>query len=253
MSRKIAIVGTCPSSRTLALRLPDDWALWVCAPGNEAFPRVDAWFELHEDLDYPCEGGRWQRYIDWLNLQTFPVYAQGDELIRRAIRFPIERLVDAFGLYFFSSQVALMFAFAIESGATHVGLFGVDMAARSEYAHQKLGLLHFVTIARQRGIEVVAPPETEVLMPPPLYGYSFASPIGRKLRTRELEVRQEIARMEAERATLDARLQHFRGVLDDVDWAQQSFTGGLYVQDGVEEVQPGLRTMRGDRPLRAVE
>jgi len=70
MSRKVALIGTCPS-RNLALALPEDWECWVCSPGNQNFPRVDLWFELHGDLDFPGED--WRPYLDWLNAQSFPV------------------------------------------------------------------------------------------------------------------------------------------------------------------------------------
>lgn len=227
-ARKIAIVGTCPSSRTLALRLPADWEVWVCSAGNENFPRVDAWFELHGDLECPWEGDRWGRYLDWLNGQTFPLWAQDLRLMPRAKRFPVERLLQRFGPYFFSSQIAWMFAFAMDQKASHIGIFGVDMAARSEFASQKPGLLHLIWLAEREGIEIVAPPESEILEPPPLYCYSFNSPMGRKLRVRQLEVEQEVAKMDAQIAELTAKRQHFRGVLDDLDWVQQTYTGGLH-------------------------
>lgn len=232
MTKKIAIVGTCPSSRGLALELPPDWEVWVCSPGNDGFPRVDVWFELHCDLDYYTEGKAWFRYLDWLNLQHFPVYAQRVDLIPRAKLFPHEQLVNEFSHFFFTSQPAWMLAFAISQGATDIGLFGLDMAARSEYSHQKPAILHFALMAQQRGIKVYAPPESDVLCPPPLYGYSYNSPVGRKLRVRQLEVEAHIADMDRQIRELELKRQHYRGVRDENDWAQQTWTGGLYREQG---------------------
>ena len=230
MNKSIAIVGTCPSSSHLALRLPSNWELWVCSPGNTNYPRVDAWFELHCDLDYPEEN--FADYIEWLNSKTFDVYAQRLDLFPKALLFPHEKLVSEFGPYFFTSQPAWMFAFAVSSGATEIGLFGLDMAAKSEYQHQKPAILHFTQIAEQRGIRVLVPPESDVLQPPPLYGYSFNSPMARKLRVRQLEIEREISIMDAEIRRLELRRQHFRGVLDENDWTQQTWTGGVYHEQG---------------------
>ena len=210
----------------LALELPDDWELWVCSPGNENFPRIDAWFELHGDLDFPCEGGRWFRYLDWINSRNFTVYAQDQTLIPRAITFPAEKLCGEFGSFFFTSQPAWMFAFAMAEGAADIGLFGLDMAARSEYAQQKSAISHFCWVASQKKINILAPPESEVLQPPPLYGYSYNSSMGRKLRVRQLEVEAQLRELDQQIEELRMKRQHFRGVLDENDWTQQTWTGG---------------------------
>ncbi len=219
---KVAIVGTCPSSRLLSQRLPSDWKIWACAPGNEGvLQRVDLWFELHGDLDFPSEGGMWQPYFDWVNKQSFPVFAQDTKLIPRAMRFPVEELLKEFGYYFFSSQPAWMFAYAIHIKAKEIGLYG----------HQKPAILHFAQIAAQHNIKVLVPPESEVLQPPPLYGYNYNSPIGRKLRTRQREVEEQVRELDEQIEMLRMKRQHFRGVLDENDWSQQTWTGGLYKDD----------------------
>lgn len=232
MGRRIALIGTCPS-RDLALQLPDSWETWVCSPGNDTFPRVDLWFELHGDLDFPGED--WWPYLNWLNAQAFPVMAHRTDLIPRAERFPIEKMVADFGDYFFSSQPALMMAYAITQEPEEIGLFGLDMQAKSEYHHQKPGMLHFVWLAAHRGIRVMAPDESEALVPPPIYGYNLMSPMARKLRVRNIEVRNQLAKMDRDMAVLEAKRQHFRGVLDENDWALQTWTGGLHRDAG--EVQ----------------
>lgn len=240
---KIAIVGTCPSSRMLACSLPADWSIWVCSPGNDDYPRVDLWFELHGDLDMPEERGRFAPYLAWLNAQPFPVMAQRLDLIPRATEFPIERMVEEFGPAFFTSQPAMMLAYAISmmSGrqeANEIGLFGLDMAAQSEYHHQKPAVLHFAYLAHQRGIKISAPLESEVLCPPPLYGYSLTTPMGRKLRVRQQEVVAQIVDMDRQIRELEMRRQHFRGVLDENDWTQQTWTGGFQRPRDEVRVQP---------------
>ena len=230
---KIALVGTCPSSRMLAMNLPSDWKIWACSPGNDDLPRIDVWFELHNDWDHPCENpSQWGPYFAWINSNRFPVYAQDTRLIPRAKIFPAAELVKEFGDYFFNSQPAWMMAFAISQGAKEIGLFGLDMSARSEYSRQKPCLLHFCWLAGQRGIKVMAPPESEVLMSPPLYGYDKNNPMSRKLRVRELEVKQRLREVEQQYEELRLKRQHFLGVLDDIEYTQQTFCGGLYREEG---------------------
>lgn len=233
---KVAVVGTCPSSRMLAATLPDDWQIWVCSPGNDDYPRVDLWFELHGDLDFPSEKGVWRPYINWLNAQSFPLIAQRLDLFPRAKPFPHEALVKEFGEYFFTSQPAWMMAYAIYNKFDEVGLFGLDMSAQSEYEHQKPAMHYLTMVAEARGMRVLVPPESDVLAPPPLYGYSYNTLLGRKLRVRELEVRDRLAEMDLQIKELELKRQHFRGVLDDLSWMQQTWTGGIQ-SDNVETVQ----------------
>ena len=45
---KIAILGSAPSSLSLAPFGDETWKIWGCSPGVYPFcPRADAWFELH--------------------------------------------------------------------------------------------------------------------------------------------------------------------------------------------------------------
>jgi hypothetical protein len=236
MGRKIALVGTCPSGQ-LALQLPEDWECWVCSPGNQTFPRIDLWFELHGDLDFPGED--WRPYIDWLNTQDFPQIVHRTDIFPRARPFPIEDMVREFTDYFFTSQPALMFAYAIAQQPEAIGLFGLDMQANSEYAHQKPPMLHFAWLAKERGIQVLCPDESEALIPMPIYGYNLNSPIGRKLRVRSMELRNEIAKLDAQIARATERRTHFRGALDQNEWALKTWTTGLYRETGeVLQVAP---------------
>jgi hypothetical protein len=238
MSRKIALVGTCPSGQ-LATQLPDDWECWVCSPGNDGFPRIDLWFELHGDLDFP--GENWWPYLNWLNMQRFPVMVNRIDLIPRGLLFPIDQAVSIFSDYFFSCQPALMFAYALmQEGVSDIGLFGLDMQARSEYQLQKPCMLHFAWLAGQRGIRVLAPPESEALISPPIYGYNLMSPMARKLRVRQMEAAAEIRKLDEQIRTAELRRAHFRGVADDNDWTMQTWTGGVY-RETAEVVRIGPR------------
>jgi len=111
-----------------------------------------------------------------------------------------------------------MMARAINLGATTIGFWGVDMAAGEEYEMQRAGI-HFLTYtARQRGIEVGTPAESDLFTPRFRYGVDEWTHGYRKLRARrqELEHRQREAEALA-RQHADAA--HFlRGALDDLKY-----------------------------------
>ena len=70
------------------------------------------------------------------------------------------------------------------------------MTTLEEYRNQRPHFQHFIWLARQRGINVTAPIESDILQPPPLYGYAFTTPLGRKLAVREQELKKRIAEAE---------------------------------------------------------
>jgi hypothetical protein len=87
-------------------------------------------------------------------------------------------------------------------GVTEIGLWGVDMAAQEEYGDQRLGCQYFVTLAKQKGIKVTVPPESDLLMPRMLYGVGEWSPkmIKMTARLKELQGRKNAADQTAQAA-----------------------------------------------------
>jgi len=221
---KVALVGTCPSSRMLAPFTNGDWEIWACSPGNAfgLLPRVTRWFEIHGDLGWQ-ESGAWgaSKYVDWLNEQDFPVYAQSREYIKRAIAYPLDEMIAKHSLYFFTSTFAYMMAMAIAEGATEIGLFGIDMTLPGEYADQRPAMQHFIVVCMALGIKVGAPDESDIMLPPPLYGYVDATPPGRKLHVYqgELETRLADAEKRQRQAELDAAL--LKGAAEGIDYARR--------------------------------
>jgi len=168
-SRKIAILGSAPSSVKLAPVDDLSWEIWACSPGSSEVPRIDQHFEFHR-----WEPGKdWfpPEYVEFLKTREGPVWmAVPIEEIPTCQKFPWEELVEMYGSYFFTSSIAWMMAMAIEMHPAEISLYGVDMASQSEYEAQKLGCQFFATIAVAKGIKVTAPPESIVLRPNPLYG-----------------------------------------------------------------------------------
>ncbi len=224
---RVAIVGTAPSSRMLTPFNDLSWDIWVCSPGNmEQMPRIDAWFEIHKNLLWPECIGYGKPYIEWLSKQTFPVYMQDQSYFPHAKTFPAQEMVNKFGGDFFTSSFAWMMAFAIARGYKEIGLFGVDMASKDEYILQRQGFFFWLKLARDSGIKVTIPPESDLIESPGLYGYSEATRFGRKMNARKQELLGRVAQFEqAEIPKLQAQLKgaqdnvtYLKGAIEDLEY-----------------------------------
>lgn len=229
---KIAIIGTAPSSRGLAPFGDPTWKIWACSAGNmNVIPRVDAWFEIHSNLLWPEHESFGRPYVKWLNEQNFPVFMQDNSLVSRAQPLPKEELVAEFGRYFFTSSFAWMMAFAIKSGATEIGLWGVDMASKDEYILQRSGGHFFLQEAKKRGIKVTLPNESDLLQPPPLYGFDDSTPFLRKIMVRKKELTDRLGGMRQQRDQLASSIVYLEGALEDIDYIS-SIWGGAQTHPG---------------------
>ena len=222
---RVALIGTCPSSRMLAPFSNGDWEIWACSPGNAfgILPRVTRWFEIHGDLGWK-ENGQWQRpgdYIDWLNRQDFSIYAHNQDHIKRAKPYPLDEMIAKHSLYFFTSTFAYMMALAISEGAKEIGLFGIDMTLPGEYAEQRPAMQHFIVMCMAMGIKIGAPDESDIMRPPALYGYVDGTPQGRKMAVyqRELDEKIAAAKATALQAQLDGAL--LTGAAEGIDYARR--------------------------------
>ena len=99
-----------------------------------------------------------------------------------------------------------------------IGLWGVDMAAQEEWQFQRSGCHYFIWEARKRGIKVTLPPESDLLRPPPLYGFAEADPHHVKLLVRKAEISQRLAACEQAMEAHGAERMFLRGALDDLEY-----------------------------------
>lgn len=252
---RVAILGTVPASKHLAPFTDNEWEIWVCSPGNRGgcIPRVSKWFELHGVVDLKgAENTSWNtEYFAWLRSQTFPVYMQEpNDLVPQAITFPLKAWLAEFGRMGrigATSSIAFMIGFAVMSGATEIGIFGVDMAATEEhYGGQKCGCHIMIELAKQRGVKVVIPHESSLSSMPPLYGYAEASAKGRHLLVRELELKQQISNLDATISRLNNERNYFAGGLESTQYIRRTFVDGEHDAEldvEVETLNPGEGTM----------
>ncbi len=228
---KIALLGSAPSSVKLAPFTDPSWKIWACSPG--AYPvipthfgkRLDAWFELHR-WEPPVIGDAdkqvpWfsPEYCAWMAKLECPVYmVDHTDDVPNSQAYPVEEMLERFGPYFFTSSLSWMFASALVAGATEIGLWGVDMSATEEYLQQRAGCHHFITLAKLMGIKVSVPPESDLLLPPMLYGVGESAEKNIKWRARmkELTTRRDAAQARANAAQQEALF--VSGAIDDMQY-----------------------------------
>lgn len=242
---KIALIGSAPSSVRLAPYRDASWRIWSCSPG--AYPVVhtervaqphDAHFELHR-WEPPVVGDAARQvpwfspeYVQWIRQFQGSVfmYEQLAE-VPNAVRYPWEAMVDKYGPYFMTSSLSWMFALALEQpGLEEIALYGVDMSATEEYSYQRPGCHYFITLALQRGIRITVPPESDLLMPKPLYGIGESDPMMVKLTARMKELDARIAGANSRMVTAQQEMLFLQGAKDDLAYIINTWTAPLVIE-----------------------
>lgn len=122
--KKLCIVGG--GSTRLRAPFDSDAVIWsTFSVGNE-LPRVDACFEIHNGVYTP----------EQLASKGCRIYMrEAHPGVPQSIRFPIERLLKAFGRRF-NGTVAMILAFAYLEGYRDIWLYGVDFSANEEFSRR---------------------------------------------------------------------------------------------------------------------
>jgi hypothetical protein len=225
---KIALVGSAPASCRAAPYHDLSWKIWGCSPGLYGVAgRVDEWFELH--LWEPGQTWFSPEYCQWMkNLPSHGVKlwtgAPVSDLPGSEV-YPAEEMLNRFdpNRWFCSSSLFWMMARAISIGATKIGFWGVDMAAGEEYQMQRAGIHYLTYIAKNLGIEVGIPHESDLFTPRFRYGIDEWTHVFRKTRARkaELEIRVRDAESLVQAKTNEV---HFlKGALDDLEYMGQTW------------------------------
>lgn len=216
---KIALVGGAPSSAGLAPYDDPSWQIWACSPSAvQHVKRFDAWFEIH-----PWRPGVLPSFpLDYVGLlvgSPVPVYMQEVRPeVRNSVAYPRAQMEAEFGSYFFTSSVAWMLAKAITDGATEIGLYGIDMAHRTEYAEQRPGCHFFMTEAKRRGIKLNVPPQSDILQPPPAYGYCEIDPLYVKLMSRKADISAGLAKEKQAMRDSELKAAFYEGCLSTTEY-----------------------------------
>jgi hypothetical protein len=224
---KIGLIGSAPSSCALAPYEDQSWKFWACSPGVAGMVRrVDAFFELHR---YRPEGedGWTKEFIAWMNGIDVPVYLAEalPGVIPKGVVYPVEEMIGDFGRNWFTSSIAWMFALAITQKPDEIGLWGVDMSATDEYGWQRAGCHRFIEIAKERGIKVTVPPESDLLQPPALYGIGMSDPKWVKWRVHMTELKQMQAKAQQAHAAAERDVHFYNGATQTMRYMMNTWMG----------------------------
>ena len=263
-TRKIGIMGSAPSSVLLAPFDDPSWELWGCSPGlYPVAKRMNVWFEIHK-----WEPGKpWfsPEYIQYMAKFKGPVFTlQQQPEIPNSRPYPIgpvldyvyaRQLVQTFDgmeiagaeadkIYIgdtpyvwvdrrfdrsdFSSTIAWMIALAIMEGAKEIGLWGVDMSATEEWYFQRSGCQSLIDTAKSLGIKITVPAESDIMRPPPLYGFCEIDPAHGKyvVRRDELIRRRNDAIVRGQSAQRE--VDHLNGAIEDLEYHRFTWIGNPF-------------------------
>jgi hypothetical protein len=187
--RKIALFGSHSSSLADAPWDDPSWEAWGHASSRAWYLRaMDRYFDLHcPACRTPDRRGK-ALYGKWLSRNTVPIYMQRRyPEIPASVAYPKGRILAEFSYAhrrrYFANHVAWMIALAITEGVTHIGLFGVNYSAQSEYATQRGSAEYWLGQLDGRGINVILPDQCSLLAEPALlYGYESHDEQTGKLR-----------------------------------------------------------------------
>jgi len=266
---KIAIMGSAPSSIRLAPFSDPAWSIWGCSPGLfPNIPRCDAWFELHR-WEPPVIGNAalqkpWfsPEYVLWMGHQKLVWMKDKVREIPNSKPYPEEEIRHLFGDYFFTSSIAWMLAMAIDQILNNrdkteaaglvpaepdaIGLYGVDMAADEEYGYQRAGCQHFITLAHTLDIQIIVPPESDLLRPMPGYGLAESDQWHIKLLARQNELQARLSQCDAQLANITQQRHFLAGAISDNDYHMKTWgqdRDGRGTNPGILAASPKIRAL----------
>ncbi len=170
--RKIAIVGTAPQWQLAPFDDPE-WEIWGILGVVGCGKRLTRIYELHDkEIIVPMadkhHSGKYWEIVNSIgeNYITKDHYEQAPN----AQRFDFKSKLDKYGPYFASSASWLL-ADAIDCEPEAIAMYGINMASESEYAHQKPSCTYLLGYAKAKGIKIIIPSSSELLMVSHQYGY----------------------------------------------------------------------------------
>jgi len=127
---------------------------------SEMLIKPTRWFQLHSYVNFSRhQNPNDVHHYQWMkNVRDFPIYMQRRyPNIPMSQQYPIDEIIEDLGGNYFTSSFAYMIAMAIYEKYDWIGLYGFEMAANTEYFHQRPNAEYLIGIARGRGLHVELP------------------------------------------------------------------------------------------------
>lgn len=225
-TRKVAIIGTAPSSRDLAPYQDPSWEIWSLSNRvvTDQLPRWDRHFELHPLSQFERDPEA-RPYVDWMHRLdgSKPIYLQdiaSHPGIKGAVQFPYGPLLEVHGKYF-TSTIAWQIALAIHEGVDEIGLWGIDLMLQDEYAHQRPCVEKLVGFAEARGIKVTIPSQSSLCKPQLAYGIEGEATPRAALVVHQNRLKGMVQQFQGERDQAALKMAHAQGAVEGLEFALQ--------------------------------
>lgn len=222
--KKVAIVGFA-GTKDMAPYEDPSFDIWTVNNLYKFVPRSDRIFQMHKPEDWAGthHGVEESEHLQFLMTTDIPIYMQEKyTAIPASVRYPIEDVVEAFGLprangdkdAYFTNSISFMIALAILEGYEEIHVYGVDMAVGTEYDQQRPSCEYYLGIAKGRGIKVHLPVESDLLKTRFMYGYDEE-----QKRAWDLKVQKTINEMTNRKAQSDHLIRQQQSVSDKYEGA----------------------------------
>ena len=202
--RRIAMVGTASSGAKAPFGDPS-WEIWGVSSRHKHVTRANRWFELHrldgEDQNWARQ---WRAALKGFTgdiPELLMLYPEPD-LAPKVTQYPYQRIIDRFGSFFNTSSFSWMMGLALDEmvpqgtvakpGECEIAVYGVDMEYGTEYRHQRVGLRHYIDVARVLGVSVTRLANSGLAYEPVPYPMWQDDPLLGKLSLRSAQTRDNI-------------------------------------------------------------
>jgi hypothetical protein len=238
---KVALIGSAPSSVRNAPYNDPTWKIIGCSPGVYGVAtRVDEWMELHRWE--PGQAWFSPEYVQWMTaLAKRAVLWVGGSVpgIPESKVYPFDKVLAEYDpqKWFCSSSLFWMMARAMElikaeakaqgraidAAQDKIAFYGVDMAADTEYEMQRAGIHFMAYRAAALGIEVGAPPESDLFTPRFSYGQDEWTHSFVKMRARRMELEHRKQQAIAQKAEAERAEFFLTGAIDDLKYCHDTW------------------------------
>ena len=182
------------------------------------------WFQLHDidthhkaDLDH----------LAWLKGRNFPIFMWDRHAskyeIPNAVHYPLDDILEIFKYPYFTNTVSWAIALAVLMGYPEIEIYGVDMAADTEYGHQRPSCEYVIGVAEGRGHKVYVPDSSDLLKAPALYGLEDTDPLYSLLVKRRTMLQGRQQQLMGAINQNQVLVQQLSGALEDIKWFERTF------------------------------
>lgn len=216
---KIALVGTASNWKETPFQDPS-WQVWAISGLWPEIPRIDRLYDIHKRIVTEEKPG----FIEFANSLEENWVIQGkNPKYPKARAYPVDLYIQKHGREPFASSCAWMLAEAIAQEPEVIGLWGFNMTAESEYGHQKPGVRQLIGYAQAKGIEIVTPPGSELMLLPWMYGFEEKPAVLEAITKRKLVMKERLAAQQEAARVIQRDIDKYEGAIAAFEMMENNY------------------------------